>query len=196
MRKRTGLAIITAIIMLVLSACGQESYEPQAINEETDVCVICKMAVKDDQYATQIVTKDGQSLKFDDIGCLNTWKNENGTDTIGAAFVRDYNTKQWLRYEKAYYAYDPSYQTPMAYGILSFENEADAKAYIEEQGKGQLMTAEELADHSWEVNREMMDMGGSHDHGMSENDHMPDAPVEQEDHTKDAEHPANGGHGS
>lgn len=166
MNKRLGKAVVLAALLLVLAACGSEKYQAQAINEETDVCVICKMAIKDDQYATQIITKDGQSLKFDDIGCMNTWKKDNGTDTIGAAFVRDYNSKQWLRYEKAYYAYDASYKTPMAYGIVSFEKEADAKAFIDAQGKGQLMTAEQLASHSWEVNREMMNMDG-HSHSSA-----------------------------
>lgn len=164
MRTRMGWLAVVMAAMLALAACGGgEKYEAQAINEETDICVICKMAIKDDQYATQIVTKDGQSLKFDDIGCLNTWKTENGTDTIGAAFVRDYDTKQWLRYEKAYYAYDPTYQTPMAYGIVSFEEQEDAEAFIAEQGKGTLMTADDLASHSWEVNMDMMQMHG-HDH--------------------------------
>ncbi|MGG3280949.1 nitrous oxide reductase accessory protein NosL [Paenibacillus solani] len=203
MKKGFRLTVIMIALLLFLSACGEDKYEPQAINEDTDICVICKMAIKDDQYATQIITKDGQSLKFDDIGCLNTWKNENGTDTIGAAFVRDYNTKQWLRYEKAYYAYDSSYKTPMAYGIVSFEQEADASAFIKEQGKGKLMTAEELSNHSWEVNRDMMDMGGEHEHehghsseeghGESESKHAPD---EEKGHSSGADHPTTGGHGS
>ena len=164
MKKWMYTIAALALLTLLLAACGGEKYEPHAINEETDVCAICKMAVKDDQFASQIVTKDGQSLKFDDIGCLNTWTTENGTDTIGASFVRDYHTKKWLRYENAYYAYDPSYKTPMAYGILSFEQEDEAQAYIAEQGVGVLMTADDLAGHSWEVNRDMMNMDG-HGHG-------------------------------
>ncbi|WP_214629481.1 nitrous oxide reductase accessory protein NosL [Paenibacillus agaridevorans] len=170
MNKKISLLALALVFVLTLAACGGEKYEAQAINEETDVCVICKMAIKDDQYATQIITKEGQSLKFDDIGCLNTWKKENGTETIGAAFVRDFDSKQWLRYEKAYYAYDPTFQTPMAYGIVSFEKEEDAKAYIAEQGKGTLMSADDLASHSWAVNHEMMDMHG-HDHGEESGTH-------------------------
>ncbi|MBD2847695.1 nitrous oxide reductase accessory protein NosL [Paenibacillus sp. IB182496] len=155
------------LTMVILSACGTaEAYSPEPINEETDRCVICNMAIKDDQYATQIITKDGQSLKFDDLGDMNVWKTENGTATIGAAFVRDYETLQWLDYEKAYYVYDAEIRTPMAFGIVSFESEEKAEAFIAEQGKGKLMTAEELADHSWEVNRDMMDMDGMDMDGM------------------------------
>lgn len=180
------LAALLLISMALLAACGGENYEPQAINEETDICVICKMAVKDNQYATQIVTKDGQSLKFDDIGCLNEWKKENGTDTIGAAFVRDYHSKQWLKYEKAYYAYDSSYITPMAYGIVSFEKEADAQAFIDKQGAGKLMTAQQLDGHSWEVNRDMMEM-----EGMDGHSHEAEGDYEE----GKSGHEAEGGHG-
>jgi len=189
MRTLALLALLT-VMTLTIAACGGEKYVPQAINEATDVCVICKMAIKDDAYATQIITKDGQSLKFDDIGCMNTWKTENGTDEIGAAFVRDYNSKQWLRYEKAYYAYDPTYPTPMAYGIVSFESKEDAQSYIDTQGKGTLMTSDELASHSWEVNRDMMNME-HHDHSHSE------AGSEgMSDHSMNEEHSqqADGGH--
>ncbi|WP_152392689.1 nitrous oxide reductase accessory protein NosL [Paenibacillus guangzhouensis] len=194
MTKRLGMVIVVVGIWLLLAACGGEKYTAQAINEETDVCAICKMAVKDDQFATQIVTTDGQSLKFDDIGCLNTWKKENGTDTIGAAFVRDYNSKQWLRYEKAYYAYDPSYKTPMAYGIVSFEQEADAKAFIDKEGKGKLMNAEELANHTWEVNRDMMKMGDMGEHGHGE-DGMSQMSDSTEGHSSGDVQVTTGGHG-
>lgn len=171
MRGR-GMVLTVLLLMAawLATACTEASYTPQEINEETDVCVICKMAVKDNQYATQIVTKDGQSLKFDDLGCLNEWKQQNGTDTIGASFVRDFNTSQWIPYEKAYYAYDASYQTPMAYGIVSFEKQADAENYIQQQGTGVLMNAEQLASHSWAVNRDMMDMD-EHGHGDPDGSH-------------------------
>ncbi|SMG22915.1 nitrous oxide reductase accessory protein NosL [Paenibacillus aquistagni] len=192
-----GLFLMLIGMLVLLAACGGDKYVPQAINEETDVCVICKMAVKDDQFATQIVTKDGQSLKFDDIGCLNKWKAENGTDTIGAAFVRDYHSKEWIPYEKAYYAYDASYKTPMAYGIVSFEKEADAKAFIEEEGNGKLMTANQLDDHSWERNRDMMEGMGDHGHSHGDKeDQTHDMPMKEDGHSTDKEHETTGGHNS
>ncbi|WP_157277677.1 nitrous oxide reductase accessory protein NosL [Paenibacillus taiwanensis] len=199
MKKIPQLLAIMFALMVLLTACGGNKYEPLAINEQTDVCAICKMAVKDDQFATQIVTKDGQSLKFDDLGCLNKWKQENGTDTIGAAFVRDHNSKQWIPYEKAYYAYDATYKTPMAYGVVSFEKEADTKAFIETQGKGKLMTADDLAHHSWEVNRKMMEGMKGHGHAKPDGGHT----MSEEKTTSDNNHstdttkqPSSGGHGS
>ncbi|CAM3417251.1 MULTISPECIES: nitrous oxide reductase accessory protein NosL [Paenibacillus] len=164
---RVSLTALCILAVWLMTACGSKDYKPQAINEETDRCVICNMAIKDDVFATQIITTDGQSLKFDDIGCMNEWITQNGTDTVGATFVRDYNSSQWLKYEKAYYVYDASIKTPMAYGLVSFEQKTEAEAFMKEQGAGKLMTAEQLEDHSWEVNRDMMDMG-SHDHSHTE----------------------------
>lgn len=156
--KHLNIMMLVLVVLLLASACGTKEYKPQEINEETDKCVICNMSVKDDPYATQIITKDGQSLKFDDIGCMNEWKLQNGTETVGAEFVRDHNSGNWIKYEKAFYAYDATFVTPMAYGIIAFENQASAQAYIDEQGMGQLLSSDELKDHKWEVNREMMDM--------------------------------------
>lgn len=186
--KLNGMSKLAVLLVVlgVLAACGQEEYAPRAINEETDICVICNMAVKDDQYATQIVTTDGQSLLFDDIGCMNEWKTENGTETIGAEYVRDFHNKQWIKYDKAYYVYDASYKTPMAYGVVSFEEESDAERFIEEQGAGKLMTADDLAHHSWEVNRDMMNMPG-HSHGedgeMQEHDEQAEHDGDMEQHS-------------
>lgn len=38
--------------MVLLSACGTK-YAALPINEDVDICAICKMQVKDDAYATQ-----------------------------------------------------------------------------------------------------------------------------------------------
>ena len=166
-RQQVSVWAMLLVTMVLVAACGGPSYEPHPIDEATDRCAICNMAIKDDEFATQIITKDGQSLKFDDIGCMNEWKTEYGTDTVGAEFVRDYTNSKWLKYEDAYYVYDATIQTPMAYGIVSFEQQAEAEAFMAEYGAGELMTAADLANHSWEVNREMMEMSGMEGHSHS-----------------------------
>ncbi|WMT43110.1 nitrous oxide reductase accessory protein NosL [Paenibacillus sp. D2_2] len=166
---KKGLAVL--MIMFVFAAligCGQKKYEAQAINEDVDVCAVCNMQVKDGAYATQIITKDGRSIKFDDIGCMNKWKSENGTDQIGMDYVRDYNDKSWVEYEKAAYVYDPSIRTPMAYGIVSFKDKKTAEAFIKEQGVGTLLSADDLTKHTWQQSMDMMDMN-DHEHIEEDN---------------------------
>ncbi|MFC4601305.1 nitrous oxide reductase accessory protein NosL [Cohnella hongkongensis] len=167
MKKWLTLSLLVLCVSIA-AGCGGKKYEAVPINEEVDVCAICKMQVKDDAYATQLTTKDGKTYKFDDLGCMNEWKQKNGTDDIGMDFVRDYNDKEWIEFSKATFVYDSSIRTPMAYGIVSFKDRESAEAFVAEHGVGQLMTAADLASHSWKQNvqgMEHMDMKHSHSHG-------------------------------
>lgn len=184
MKKFNLLFIFSAILILILAACGSNDepnadaedvesnetaelkYQPEDINPDTDVCEICAMAVADDQHATQIILKNERSLKFDDLGCLYEWVEENGEDEIGAKFVRDFNTEEWILLEETTYVFDEEIETPMAYGIISFKEQTDAEQYVEDNGFGELLTANELDDHKWE----MMDHDHGHDHSHHDHD--------------------------
>lgn len=160
--KKWSYALVIIFALSLVMGCGQKEYKPAAIVEGVDVCVVCNMLIKDDAFATQIVTKDGKYLKFDDLGDMNVWKQKNGLENIGMDYVRDYNDKEWIEFSKATYVYDKSLRTPMAYGVISFKDKASAEAFIKEQGVGQIMAADQLSGHTWEHNNEMMDMGGMH----------------------------------
>ncbi|MGX1195069.1 nitrous oxide reductase accessory protein NosL [Metabacillus sp. SLBN-84] len=162
--KMMTMLMLTGVILL-LGACSQE-VKPRAINEETDVCEVCNMAVMDNQFATQAILENKKVLTFDDIGCMFTWKNES-MEKIKATFVRDYNTEDWIESEKAFYVYEKSIKTPMAYNVISFAEEKDAKTFTEKNG-GELLSYEDLSNHKWEMNKEMMDMEGMEPHSHSE----------------------------
>lgn len=166
--KRWILAMILLLGTVMLTACGQK-YAAVPINEDVDICAVCNMQVKDDAFATQLITKDGKTLKFDDLGCMNQWKKENGTDNIGMDYVRDYNDKEWIEFNKATYVYDSSLRTPMAYGIVNFKDKASAEAFVTEQGVGKMMNADELASHEWTQNMDNMNMEG-HGHGHDQDE--------------------------
>ncbi len=183
MKKKLSLLFVLLLAAVLVVACGNTEdeattedaegtetaetedlgYEPEDVSEN-DVCDVCAMAVPNDQHATQIVLTNDRSLKFDDIGCLHTWIDENGTDDIGAAFVRDYNTEEWIDIEGATFVYEETIETPMAYGVISFKDSEDAEAFIDDFGKGTIMTRDELYDHEWKMNKEMMDHGDHDDH--------------------------------
>lgn len=190
-KKLMTVLCMVFVLSFIVAACGEPQYEPHPINEETDRCAICNMAIKDDQFATQIITKDSQPIKFDDIGCMYEWIAQNGTDTIGVAFVRDYNSKVWIKLEEATFVYDASIQTPMAYGVLSFESEESAKQFIDEHGAGTLMNAQQLADHTWESNMEHShDHSHDHSHGSSSDNHAGHGDAAHHDEAAAEEHGA------
>lgn len=167
MKKNNFLLTILASLLLILAACSnngnqsnspvntnenvetETAYQYEDINPDIDICEVCAMAIADDQYATQIILTNHRALKFDDIGDLFVWMNENGTDDIGEKFVRDFHSEEWIILDDATYVYDESIETPMCYGVISFTNEDDAKAYIEKEGLGTLLTATDLNNHEW-----------------------------------------------
>ncbi|WP_442600595.1 nitrous oxide reductase accessory protein NosL [Paenibacillus sp. KN14-4R] len=164
MKKYLFIVISMMVTFLLLTGCGKEKYTAVPVNEATDKCAICNMQVKDEGFAVQLTSKEGKNYKFDDIGCMNEWIGKNGIDKVEAQFVRDYNTKDWIDYQKAQYVYDASFKTPMAYGIYSFKDKQSAQKFMDEQKKGKLMTAAELKNHTWErAKGKMMDMNGHHD---------------------------------
>jgi len=170
MKKITRLLVGLTLMIMILAACSNDNtnnvttndvnnndlseavtYEPEAIDPNTDVCEICAMAVADDEHATQIILKNDRSLKFDDLGCLFKWLDENGEEEVGAKFVRDFHTEEWGLIEDATYVFDEAIETPMSYGIISFKNEAEATAYINEHDLGDLLQASDLQDHKWQM---------------------------------------------
>ena len=162
---------LTALVMAIgLAGCGDKEYEAAPVNESTDKCEVCNMMVGDDGFATQLITEEGKVYKFDDLGCMNEWKQKNGTDNIAIEFVRDYNTREWVKLDHAFFAYDPAFQSPMAYGLVSFKDQPTAQAYIDEQGKGQLLSAADLSAHKWERNMSggHMQMDGHHENAHKE----------------------------
>lgn len=176
MKNKLFLFTIFTALVLALAACGggdgatgenegentndaATTYEPEDI-KETDVCEVCAMAVADNEHATQIVLTNERSIKFDDIGCMYEWIEENGEDDIGTAFVRDYNSEQWFDFTEGTFVFDETIDTPMAYGIISFSDANEAEKFIEDFGKGDMLTYSDLANHEWVMHKEMM----GHDH--------------------------------
>lgn len=169
---------------MALAACGKKEIQPVAINEDTDTCEICNMAVIDNQFATQIVLESGKSMVFDDVGCMYDWLGHNDNGNIAAKFVRDYNDEEWISVDEATYLYNPSVKTPMAYNVISFKDKASAEKFADENKGSEIMTAHELADHEWNQNHDMMK-----DHGIKNHSHDADG-----GHSEDSD--AHGEHSS
>lgn len=149
------LVFLMAAALLMVTACGNKETKPVAIDEKTDKCDVCNMAVKDNQFATEIILDNGKTMKFDDIGCMNKWTQDNKDQKQKIAYVRDYDTQKWIDSKQASFVYDPAIKTPMAYNVISFMNKKDAQTFVN-KNQGKLLTYDQLREHTWERNQEMM----------------------------------------
>ena len=126
-----GLFKIAAMFsFLVLLGCGTSKVEPVALAPE-DMCAYCRMAVSERRYAGELIDSEGQAFKFDDIGCMvNFIKNKKSSTNILAYFVMDFEERQWIKADDAYYVRSSELTTPMNGGIIAFRNQPNAQEAV------------------------------------------------------------------
>jgi len=114
------------VCFFLLSNCQTKTLAPVALVPD-DMCSYCKMAISEKQYAAELVDSEGQAFKFDDIGCMSNFiKSRKDVAQMAASFVMDFNERQWIRAEDAYYVRAPELSTPMNGGIIAFKTEPKA----------------------------------------------------------------------
>jgi copper chaperone NosL len=94
------------------------------------MCSHCRMAISDQRFAAEIITADGEVFKFDDLGCVERFKEKSADLKIAATFVKDYETKNWLPYERSTIV-QTSIKTPMGSGKVALADSAKAREFLE-----------------------------------------------------------------
>jgi copper chaperone NosL len=123
-----GLCVATWLGALV--NCQKKAVEAVAI-EANDTCSFCKMAISEKRYASEFIDSDGEALKFDDIGCMANFINQKRTSAlIDATFVMDYEAREWIKAENAFYVRSSEFQTPMNGGIVAFKDQSKAREAV------------------------------------------------------------------
>ncbi len=115
-------------LLVVLAQCGQGASEPVSI-EANDMCAFCRMSISEKRYAAELIDDDGQAFKFDDIGCMaNFIKQRRNNASSHATFVMDFDRREWLKAETAFYVHSSELKTPMNGGIIAFTDQSSADA--------------------------------------------------------------------
>ena len=116
--------------IIIVAGCGSREVKPIDIFPE-DNCSHCKMTVSQTlPFASEIITEDNEIYKFDDIGCMEYFKQKSPSLSIAAIFVKDYESKQWLRYENATIV-TTNIMTPMGSGKAAFSNSSKAREFAQ-----------------------------------------------------------------
>jgi len=125
-KERTTLLLLITLLLLLVG-CQTSGIEPVTLSSE-DMCSYCKMAISEKRYAAELIDSEGQAFKFDDIGCMaNFIKNKKDPAKTSASFAMDFNERQWIRAEDAFYVRSSELSTPMNGGLIAFKTEAKAQ---------------------------------------------------------------------
>lgn len=123
MRKVSRTLLVFAVL---LAACAGGAVKPVDI-ESSDMCSFCRMAISEKRYAAEIIDQEENVMKFDDIGCMLRYRDAAGTTLKPAAiFVNDFETREWLPAEKAFFARPANVKTPMGSGIVAYATKEKA----------------------------------------------------------------------
>ncbi|WP_431028158.1 nitrous oxide reductase accessory protein NosL [Lysinibacillus sp. LZ02] len=141
--------ILIAVLLLV--GCSEKTYEPKEVNPETDICKVCNMSIAHEDYAAQLVFKNGDYEMFDDIGCLMEFLEGTEESEVGAMFMKDMTDNEWIDVKTATYIYSKDYWTPMNYGVLAFKTKEEAEQYMASEGDGEMLAFDDLKTFNWGV---------------------------------------------
>jgi len=120
---------VLIIALTTLAACRTGPPRPIDI-EPSDMCSRCRMAISQNRYAAELVDRDGNVWKFDDIGCMVRYTRDHGLEPRSQTyFVMDYQSQHWLNAAHALYVRSEEIPSPMSGGIVAFENEAKAEEF-------------------------------------------------------------------
>lgn len=130
------------LLFAILGFAGCGGDELPHIRYGNDACARCRMIINDDRFAAASTLPSGESLKFDDIGCLIDYLEAEAV-TGARHWVRGYQSQQWSGTEDAYFVYGPKLQTPMASGVAAVNTRQEAETLAHEWN-GRILKFDEL----------------------------------------------------
>jgi copper chaperone NosL len=142
--------IISSVIAVCLGSslwigCSSGGIKPVDFFPE-DNCSNCRMALSSRAFASEIITEGAEVMKFDDLACLEGYRKKNPALKIKAIFVVDYESGQWLPFEKSVIV-KTGFDTPMGSGKLAVKDTARAAAIAKEHPPATDLTAADCCSH-------------------------------------------------
>ncbi len=122
---------LLAALLLLLFGCENKTVvisgntAQEAINFQKGGvrCSECQMVIEDYPYTAQLVTPEGKTYFFSDVGSFVKW--QQGKDFKGneKVWVWALDTKRWINAKAAFYTTNEI--TPMEYGFGAYENQTE-----------------------------------------------------------------------
>jgi len=101
---------------------GNTQHKPITIKPKTYQCSECKMDIENLEYLAELITIEGDTYFFDDIGCVILWL-EKHQPHISKILTQTLDTHKWIEAKQAWYSrISPS---PMGYGFGAVEKKRE-----------------------------------------------------------------------
>ena len=131
--RRHFLTLTGGLLLAPLAGCGRQGHWPEGMAEikwDRDTCVRCSMVISDRRFAAEMRGGEKNTVfKFDDISCLEQFRAQRPDQKVAAVFVKEYETKDWLRLEGAVIV-ETGVSTPMGSGKVAFRDSTRAREFL------------------------------------------------------------------
>ena len=133
------------VVLVLLVGCSEQTTDKiPNIRTGKDPCAECRMIISDKRFAAAFITTDGETIKFDDIGCLRVYERKHAV-MPQQAWVHDYLSEDWIEQAKAVFVHSEAMVTPMGYGIAAFFDNQKARQFLEKH-EGQKILWDEISE--------------------------------------------------
>ncbi|MBP9566108.1 MAG: hypothetical protein KBE02_02360 [Sulfurospirillum sp.] len=156
MKKSTLILILLPLLSLgvlfwYLSNANQTpdkinntSRHPLEYKDNTLQCPQCNMFIVGKNDTAQIITNDGKTHFFDDVGCAILWIREKKLSMQSLTFwVHTRDTHTFIEASKAFYSVTDN--TPMKYGFGAYETKQPTSISFEEM-QLRMLRGENMSD--------------------------------------------------
>jgi copper chaperone NosL len=121
-------------VVLFYGSCGAQ---PQPIQYGSDQCDLCRMAIIDERYGAELVTRKGKIHKFDSGECMINYIRHGlvkEKDIASIWVVSPAQPRKLIDASKAHYLHSEKFPSPMGADLSAFETEAELRQYLEQYG--------------------------------------------------------------
>jgi len=133
-------AMVIAVIVILLLSFGSDEGAKYVYKNNTEhkiieikpkeyQCSECNMDIEDLDYIAELVTQNGNTYFFDDIGCVVLWL-KNHSPKIAKLMTKTLDTHEWIPVEKAWYS--RTAHSPMGYGFAPYLKKKEGFVSYEE----------------------------------------------------------------
>lgn len=142
-RWGAGAAFSCILGLLIVGCQAPRADRPPQIRYGEEPCAFCGMLISEERFAAALITTNGETKTFDDIGCLLHDLTERDHSTVHV-WVHDYGSGRWLKAQHAVFVRSREVPTPMGGGLFAFSTQEAAEQFAHDM-HGTVVRFEQLA---------------------------------------------------
>lgn len=112
--------------------------------------ITCTKTMKITDVKFSVIGSANGEVSVNDIGCAVIQRNEfcamEMVEFDNTAEAHDYFTEEAVKLRGSFFVVDSGVKTPLDSGIVAFKNKESAEKFIAEQGRGKVVTFDELVN--------------------------------------------------